>query len=177
MTRESERTDELRRQIALAFPEHPIPRKEELIDPSMYSSIERDQIAALLDGRSWRAFTVEVFRRNHWDSSAILNFISEIALVYYYPAFLMVGLNEHDQADLEFQSAINCFLPFESSDDDVAEWRLKRQKSFSTSQLNVVRNTFAFVAENYSDEYERNDLARAILAIDKLLIPPNVTSN
>ena len=152
--------------VRSAFPVDPIPSSSELIEKSEFRDLESEEIGLFLSGMSWADLTLNKLFSYKGDASAILALISREAFKYYFPAFLLMGLKEHDDAGRVFTTAIDAFLPSFRKDRQLDKWIFSRTSAFSKVQLETSRDAFEFIKLHDSDFLEVEEIDGANQTIE-----------
>jgi hypothetical protein len=158
----------LQSKIQTEFPNEPTMHSSEIMGQTRFFSLEADNIAKFLSGKRWQSIDLDCLSSYRGDTSAFLNFISDKAYLYFFPAFLMIGLKEYSEANLEFNSVLFQFRP--PDDEEKIDNRFERRvKQFTSDQLKLIHEVFCFIQNNFSDEYEAKEIAIAKKVIDSVL--------
>jgi len=129
------RVTRLCKQIESAFEHTPSPG---ITDEEISRTPADEGVADYFRGRSWRYHTVRTLR---WHSSAIIYFTDK-AFRYYVPAFMLAELQDHEVADVIWESIV-----FRLYQDDAGQML----ESFSDAELLATAAFLEECAFRYND--------------------------
>lgn len=146
---------DLIRKIENAFPLMPLPKVlagERTPYYDEYSYVED----FFLD-RKWNAFSMkDLWEVYEGDPSAIPSFMSDEALIYYLPGFLLITITDYEEADLLVDSVVNALTVN-------GNCRLNRlNQGFNSQQANAVSSFLAYMSEEHSRDFEKRGLDESI---------------
>lgn len=173
------RKAELRAQIRQVFPLKPVPRDDEIVTSTFHLDLERDAIKKFLRGKSWEMLTFDTLvHKYRGDDSAILAFSSEIGFLYYFPAFLMLTLNEFATSEwMNAYSSIYAFTHYWHKTKMRQPHEIVRINQFSDQQLKVTREVFEFVKLEDAHDVAADEIQKAIEVVNYLLISREARSS
>jgi len=107
MPKRSPNLNKLVEDIQRAFSHTPYPGNGNLVPETPYLDLEAEQIRDYLRGKKWQDLTAEsIWQEYKGDPGALLPFMTPIAMRYYLPAFLLMGIREYEKSDIIFDSVI-----------------------------------------------------------------------
>lgn len=160
---------ELEVRIRKAFSEVVMPAPENIAHQTFHPDLEVEAIRDLLINRNWTEINYEFLERHyHGDRSVILVFLTPEAFLFFFPAFLLISLKEHDTADLTALSAACAFCPPYIHDPELLNHKMQRVEKLSTDQLTVTRDVFVTLQHQYGRGYSEH-IDTAIERITEML--------
>lgn len=146
---------ELIERVEGTFPLGPLP--EQLAGKQTPYEDEYAYVEDFFKGRPWNAFSMRELREQYrGDPSAIPAFMSDEALAYYLPAFLLIVVTDYDAADQLVDSVVETITP---ADGD----RLDRLRPrFTPRQANAIAGFLSFLSEEHPGDVEQSRLDEAI---------------
>ena len=86
--------------ITSAFSDAVYPGDDALVNHSE-NHLEKQQIADFFRGRKWKGISLDILHEEYiGDESACLFFMTREAIAYYAPAFMLICLEQYEDADL-----------------------------------------------------------------------------
>ena len=109
---------------------------------------EGNQMAMFFRGKTWEQITLKSLRDEYNnDGSACLSFMSPEAYRYYLPAYMIIAINEYEDADVIGDSAIHA-LSFPQDNELIKFW-IQRNSNFSDKQEEAITKFLQFMHENH----------------------------
>jgi hypothetical protein len=141
--------DEAIKLVRTAFAHVAYPGDDGIVETTPFRDLEREAIAVCLKGKHWRDLTYASLKAEYrGDCSAILWYLSRWGFHFYFPAFLLITLREHETADLTADTSIHAFR---SSGKELSEWKAGRLDMFATDQLIAIRAAFQVLLAEQSE--------------------------
>lgn len=146
---------ELIRKIENAFPLMPLPKVLAGERTQYYD--EYSYVEDFFLDRQWNAFSM----KNLWevyegDPSAIPSFMSDEALIYYLPGFLLIIITDYEEVDLLVNSVINTLTVN-------GNCRLNTiNPGFNKRQANAIASFLTYISEEYAGDFEKRGLDESI---------------
>jgi hypothetical protein len=141
----------LRQSIVEAFSDSVYPGDDALVDDDKYH-LEQRQIKSFFKGRSWDKLSLHCLNSEYiGDASACLGFMRGEAVRYYLPAFMLMSLDEYDNADLIVDSTIAALTPQEQGGKKLQQFAAWAEL-FSEKQHNVIYKFLHHIKEHHADD-------------------------
>jgi hypothetical protein len=143
--------DKLKALIVDAWADAQYPGDDAITYDKIWYHLECKEVAGFFRRKHWKDITLPVLRKYRGDASACLNFMSPEACQFYLPAYMLIAIDNHDEADVVADSALNMLLP--SDDPSLANYWRERAAGFSPKQRKAIVSFLRFLQQHYSSEY------------------------
>jgi len=143
--------DKLKALIADAWADGQYPGDDAIsYDKSGYH-LECKQVADFFRRKHWKDITLPVLCTYRGDASACLSFMSPEACRFYLPAYMLIAIDNHDEADVVAESAWSMLLP--KDDPSLADYWRERAAGFSPKQRKAIVSFLRFLQQHYGSDY------------------------
>lgn len=143
--------EQLNKLIIQAFSGVTYPGDDHLVDSEFYD-LERLQIKEFFRGKKWDSITLQGLDLDYvGDPSACLNFMTGEARRYFLPTYMLITINEFEEADVIVDSTVYILMPksIEGKDfDRFFEWT----EQFSALQKNAIKNFLLYLKKNHTQD-------------------------
>lgn len=142
----------LKRAIIKAFSDAIYPGDDGIVDDSG-RHLEKEQIKRFFKGKQWADISLHNLRNEYeGDESACLFFILGKTVQYYLPAYMLISLDQYDDADMIVDSVINVLTPISPSGEELEQFAMWAG-SFSSEQRNVISRYLHYMKEYHADDF------------------------
>ena len=143
-------TGELVAAIRDAFPHSPVPTRNDIWPKSRGRHLEADQVADFFAGKKWTEISLLSLQNEYiGDGSACLCFMNPKAFRYYFPAYMLIAIQDYDNADVIADSAVNALIPT----PDLRSWWEERTSGLNAAQRSVITTFLHFMQEQHAEDY------------------------
>lgn len=139
------------------------PLDDNTVESSFENDVERRDLVMFLKGKTWRDLKLDTLLDYKHDHTAVLSFLTPSGFQYFLPAFLIICIQNFEDADFIVDST---FLKFEKPNDKNYEricflsWLVSK---LTQRQFNSVKQTAQAIEKIYGqDEF----LSNAIVGVD-----------
>jgi hypothetical protein len=155
----------VRRRINAAFANARYPGDDNIGYDKTGQNLECKQIAEHFRGMSWPDVDLAFLREygEHADASACLTFMSPEAFRYYLPAFLLVLVENFQEADVLVETVISSITPRrDQSKPALVEFVRLRLEGFTPEQREAIRLFLEYMKREHGQEYLFGELDAAL---------------
>jgi hypothetical protein len=157
---------QIRSHLERAFLKRAYPGDQSLANTRPWlRSYEGNQVAAYFKGKVWQEISLDHLTKHYpGDSSATFHFMTEVAFLYYLPAFLSMSL-DLPNAGLIAAGICNSFSMELHNDPRDRERAERRIRAMSSEERDAVVDALSYLAAEYERrEYPDNPARRALAA-------------
>jgi hypothetical protein len=155
--------------IVAVFSHTNYPGDEFIVPETPYRDLERQAIKEYLLGKKWTSLTYTNMREEYkGDTSAILGFLTFSAFRYYFPAFLLISLNEFETSDITALSVFKVFRNPYKPEISSSQYVRERQQVFSNAEITAIHETFCIIQAEYGKTFD-HDIDDAVITVGELI--------
>lgn len=122
---------------------------------------EAGRITAFFGGRRWEDVDLGALRDQYrGDGSACLYFMSAEAFRYYLPSYMVIALEDYDDADVVGQAAVNALTP--TTNPSLAGDEAVRYDGFTRPQRRAIVAFLELMQHRHGDDFLLGELERAL---------------
>ncbi|RLJ20787.1 hypothetical protein DJ031_04565 [bacterium endosymbiont of Escarpia laminata] len=145
--------EDLVKMITNAFSGSVYPGDDALV-PHFDRDLERQRIMEFFKRKRWEDLSFQSIDSGYQgEGSVCLYFMTTEALRYYLPAYMVITLDEFDDAEFFADTVVRTLTPPEAGSEDFKQF-IAWAASFSQEQREAVKQYLLYMSENHADDFQ-----------------------
>ena len=137
--------------IEEAFRDRPYPGDNHLASLEPPVSFEYSDVTKYFKGKHWKEITWKSLEKDYpGEACSCLCFMTPEAARFYLPAYMVIAINNYDEADVVASTALNFLLPPPSFS---MTWWKERVSLFSQNEKKAIVAFLEYLKEKHGDDY------------------------
>lgn len=149
--------DDVLKTIQAAFQDIPYPGDDHIAYRKSIPEAEESRVAEFFRGKRWEEITAKTLQEDYRGDGSCLAFMSDEAFIYYLPAYMVIAIQEYEEADVIADSAVFALSPPKGDIAHLRPWWQERVAGFTKRQREAILLFLQFMHEHHKEDYDYPD--------------------